>query len=69
MDKFNKDKDQDVTLALIWQKLEAMEANQLETLSRQKETNGRVRSLETWKAYFIGGGLVIITIIGWMAQS
>lgn len=69
MQKFDKDKDQDITLALIWEKLEVMEKNQIETLNRQKETNGRVKSLEIWKAYMIGGGLVIVTLIGWIMNS
>ena len=62
MEKFEKDKDQDITLAIIMQKLIDIE-------SKVNTTNGRVKSLEIWKAYIIGGGAVIVTMIGWVMQK
>lgn len=35
-------------------------------LSQTTKTNGRVSSLERWRAAMIAGGIVIITLMGWV---
>ena len=35
-------------------------------LSQTTKTNGRVSALERWRAAMIAGGLVIITLMGWV---
>lgn len=35
-------------------------------LTQTIKTNGRVSSLERWRAAMIAGGVVIITLMGWV---
>ena len=62
------DDDQDDLLARIDERLKALQETQVQTLAQVKTTNGRVTSLEKWRSYLIGGGVVIVTILGWLAN-
>lgn len=63
------DDDQNEFLARIDERLESLKETQVQILTQVKTTNGRVTSLERWRAYLIGGGVVIVTILGWLANS
>jgi hypothetical protein len=52
----------------MMEQLKHISDNQTKTLEQVRLTNGRVSSLEKWRAYFIGGGIVIVTIIGWLVS-
>jgi hypothetical protein len=69
MSSSNKDHQQDITLATINEKLNAIQAQEERILSQVKATNGRVTSLEIWRAYLIGGLIVLTTIIGWIMNT
>jgi len=61
-----KDHEQDISLATINEKLIHIERQNERTLNQVLITNGRVRSLEVWRAYLIGGVVVLATILGWV---
>lgn len=63
------DNEQNITLATINQKLIHMEALQHQQLTQSILTNGRVKSLEIWRAYLIGGVTVIIVLMGWLINA
>lgn len=62
-------KERNELLIRIDERLEALTKIQDQTLSQAMKTNGRVSALEKWKNYMVGGGLVILTIIGWLVQK
>lgn len=64
-----KDQAQDITLAVINSKLEAIARKDELIYQQVQATNGRVKSLEIWRAYMIGGAIVLVSIIGWIIQA
>jgi hypothetical protein len=65
----HKDHEQDITLATIDQQLKGIIEKDDLIYKQVQATNGRVKSLEIWRAYMIGGGIVLITIIGWLINA
>lgn len=61
-------KQKDELLIRIEERQNAMYEIQVKSLAQQVLTNGRVTSLEKWKNYLVGAGLVIITLLGWLFQ-
>lgn len=63
------DVNQNDLLARIDERLKSLQETQNKTFAQVQTTNGRVTSLERWRAYLIGGGVVIVTIVGWLANA
>lgn len=59
-------KDKNDLLVRIDERQKAMYDVQLKQLAEAQKTNGRVSRLEKWKNFLVGGGLVLITLIGWL---
>jgi hypothetical protein len=64
-----KDHEQDITLTTINEKLNYVIKAEDKILEQAEKTNGRVRSLEIWRAYLIGGLVVLTTLVGWIFNS
>lgn len=68
----NKKNEVDMTqndlLARIDERLKSLQETQNKTFAQVQATNGRVTSLERWRSYLIGGGVVILTIVGWLVS-
>jgi hypothetical protein len=62
------DHKQDITLATVMEKLMHIDKTNEAILVQAEKTNGRVKSLEIWRAYLIGGVVVITALIGWLTQ-
>jgi Flp pilus assembly protein TadB len=63
------DQEQTELLISIREKMKYFSDRQDEVLEQVKKTNGRVSSLEKWRAYLVGGGIVIVTLVGWIIQT
>lgn len=56
----------EVSNEVLLEKINNLHSTGLETLERVKQTNGRVKKLEIWKAYLLGAWAVI-TVVGGFA--
>ena len=62
-------RDREDLMIKMMEQLKNISENQTKTLEQVRITNGRVSSLERWRAYFVGGGIVVVTVIGWLASA
>jgi hypothetical protein len=63
------DQEQIQLLVRLEERMKSFSEKQDEMLLQVKKTNGRVSSLEKWRAYLVGGGIVIVTLVGWIIQT
>jgi Flp pilus assembly protein TadB len=63
------DQEQIQLLIRLEERMKSFSEKQDEMLIQVKKTNGRVSSLEKWRAYLVGGGIVIVTLVGWIIQT
>lgn len=61
-----KNESTQTVLARLEEKMNSMSDKQDLTYEQVIKTNGRVSSLERWRAGIIAAGTVIVLIIGWV---